>query len=63
MDLINLARLLAILRREGIHPNEVFVYWGGLDVGFRRPRPRLQYTEPEMGPEDDEYQDDDEGEA
>lgn len=60
MGLINLARLLAILRREGIHPHEVFVYWNGLDAGFRRSQP--QYSEPVMETEDDEYQDYDEEE-
>ena len=61
MGWINLARLLAILRRDGIHPQEVFVYWDGIDTGFRRRQ--LRYTEPGMEPEGDEYQDYDEEEA
>ena len=60
MGLINLARLLAILRREGIDLRDVFVYWDGIDTGFRRTLPR--YSEPVMEP-DDEYQDYDEEET
>lgn len=54
MSWINLGTLLAILRRRGVDPYEVTVYWDGhADAGFRRP-PR--YPESVTEAEDYEYQ-------
>ncbi|MFC1870813.1 hypothetical protein ACFLYF_00185 [Chloroflexota bacterium] len=54
----NLGTLLAVLRRRGIDPRDVTVYWDGqVDAGFRRPPP--PYSEPVTEPEDDDpYYDD-----
>ena len=63
MSWVNLATLLSILRRRGIDPRDVTVYWDGkIDVGFRR-TPQ-QYSEPARESEENEepYYDDEEEE-
>lgn len=56
MPWANLAIVLAVLRRRGVDPRDITVYWDGeIDTGFQRLLPR--YSEPVTEPADDDYDD------